>query len=337
MADLASIAGATRESIGRYFSLVSAIPSFILTVWTFLLIRSGAWWHSPDVSQAIGALSGLGFSGVAALTFATIVTGLVLHPLQFTFVQLTEGYWGSGQIATEARSRRMWWYWRRLTAQRLQLANANSQLNNRPAAGHDPDPRGRLRLVAARDEAGRVHASQPRNLDQVMPTRLGNVLRYYEAAAGAPYGLNAIRVMPYLARVAPSGDMAYVTDQRSLLDLAIRMTVISLIACAVSTLFLWQRGIWLLLALVPYVIGWLSYRGAVVAAGEYGRALAAVIALNRFTLYDRLNIPRPTDTNSERTANKTLGLLLAYNPRVSVTYRPPGGETSPSGSSTVST
>ena len=100
------------------------------------------------------------------------------------------------------------------------------------------------------------------SLGQMMPTRLGNVLRYYERKAGAPYGLDAVQVMPYLSRIASSEDLAYVNDQRSSLDLAVRLCLTSLLAAALWVLFFWWHGLWLLVTIVPLAIAYLSYRGA---------------------------------------------------------------------------
>lgn len=181
--------------------------------------------------------------------------------------------------------------------------------------------------MSQRDEAGRLK-EEVLSGEDIMPTRLGNVLRYYERKAGAPYGLDAVRVMPYLSRVAPSEDMAYVNDQRSSLDLAVRLCLTSLLAAALWILFFWWHGLWLLVTIIPLAIAYLSYRGAVVVAGEYGRALAVVIALNRFTLYERLHLRLPPDMASEYRANSALNDMLRYEYIDTVAYlhaqkRPP--------------
>ena len=117
--------------------------------------------------------------------------------------------------------------------------------------------------------------------------------------------------------------MAYVNDQRSNLDLAVRMIVVSAIAFIISLALLWRYGLWLLVAIVPYVAAFLSYRGAVVAAGAYGRAFSAIIALNRFALYERLHLPLPKDISEERENNVALGNVLNYSRHESLKYKHP--------------
>lgn len=307
MAGIGDVVDATRSSIGRYFSLISVLPSMLLVLYLYVLIASGAWSGDPQPARVVPATADLGLGSVTLLVVASLGLGLILHPLQFAFVQILEGYWGPGAIVARIRAVRMSQQWRRLERLRLQKALAGYHLRN-----VDPTvmPENHALLSSRKDEADRLAANYPEEPRLVMPTRLGNVLRYYETTAGFPFGLNTIQIMPYLARVAPAEDMRYVNDQRSLLDLAARMAVTGMLATAMSALFLWQHGFWLLVALIPYAVAYLSYRGAIVAAAAYGQALTAIIALNRFTLYERLRLPLPANTWAERAANARLRRLL---------------------------
>lgn len=317
MAAIADVANATRDTVGRYFSLVSMLPSIVLTTYGFLLVSSGAWRHEPHIGRAFHALISLSLGEGIGLAILAIVMAAVLHPLQLSMVQLFEGYWGPGPVAVGARGLGVALFrirYMRLQKRHVEALVALEQEHN-PASDR---PGRRLALLCQRDEAARLLAELP-VADEIMPTRLGNVLRFYERAVGAPYGLDAVRVMPYISRVAPPNDMAYVNDHRSNLDLAIRMSVTSFLAAALWVCFFWWDGILLLVALVPCAIGYLCYRGAVVAAAEYGRALAAVIAVNRFALYERLHLEQPQTAAAERRANKNLNLVLAHR-YASVTY-----------------
>ena len=153
-----------------------------------------------------------------------------------------------------------------------------------------------------------------------MPTRLGNVLRRYERLAGYQYRLDAVQVIRHVAFVAPEGHIEYLNDQRELLDLSVRMCATSIVAVVVAVSFLWHHGPWLAIALIPYGLAYLSYRGAVVVAHEYGEAICTVIDLDRFALYDFLRLPRPKNTASERSMNAALGKLLGHDPDVSLRY-----------------
>lgn len=321
MASVSDAAGAARDSIGRYFSLVSALPSALLVFYGFVLFESHGWSGTPDLGRAASAVLHLGASGGLALVAISAAVAVALHPLQFAMVQFLEGYWGVSALAQRVRSLRMKHYSQRITDLTRLMSKASEALLRRPEREADPDLDTRLALVSRIGETGRLLQNQPLGPDDVMPTRLGMILRHFELSAGAPFGLDAIQVMPYLARVARSEDMTYVNDQRSQLDLAVRMSVTAMFACLLTITVLCRDGLWLLITLVPYLVAYLSYRGAVVAAGQYGRAVAVVIALNRFALYEQLRLPLPATAGDERRFAKTLSDFMYFRAEVEATYR----------------
>ena len=91
MADVTSAVSGTGKAIGRYFSVVSVLPSIFLVVYLFLLLSSGSWRHTPDWQAAFAALRNIGLAGATVLTVSGIVLALVMHPLQFSMVQLLRG------------------------------------------------------------------------------------------------------------------------------------------------------------------------------------------------------------------------------------------------------
>src|SRR5664280_2441693 len=177
-------------------------------------------------------------------------------------------------------------------------------------------------VLIAEQEANRALAGFPEEAWRVMPTRLGNALRRHEDAAGRPYDVNAVGVMPHIALCAPPEHLAYLNDQRTLLDLSVRLCVVSLLAAAAGFVLLARDGLSLLLCLAPYLLAYVFYRGSIVAANQYGTAVSPVVALNRFRLYEQLHMPIPEDAASERQANALLGRLLAGE-RVDLPYAPP--------------
>lgn len=319
MADLAQVASTARDLTGRYFSLVSAVPSAFLVAWAVLLTGSGAWSGAPDAAAALRTFKEAGIGGAVGLTLAAVGIGIVMHPIQFAFVQFLEGYWGAGPIAQRVRRLRAAAHWTRVRRLRGESAATGRRIESIKAKtkGIRGDARRQLEaeiaeLQADRREFARLTENYPRSREAFMPTRLGNVLRHHEWTAGMAYGIEPISAAPYLLSVAKSSDLEYLDDQRSQLDLAARMTVVSLIASAMTAMIMLRHGAWLLLTLVPYGAAYASYRGAVVAAAEYGRALGVVLTLNRFALYDQLQIRRPADTDSERRQNDKLMLFLRH-------------------------
>ena len=330
MADVTSVVSGTGKAIGRYFSVVSVLPSILLVIYVFLLLSSGSWRHAPDWHAAFATLRNVGLAGAAVLTVSGIVVALVMHPLQFSMVQLLEGYWGPGWLARQIRVSRIHRHRERLAWLKRLTAKAAPTLER--FEQHDPslkqlkpDERAHLKVKALtkHNEATRSMLAYPENPDHMMPTRLGNMLRRYEILAGAPYELDAPTVLPSLALVAPPGHLDYLNDQRSALDLAVRTSITSAIACLVTLVFLWHSGLWLLIALIPYGAAYAAYRGSVIAAQSYGVTMSAVIALNRFALYKHMHMPQPPTTARERLMNKDLMDLLSYKEGASLIYRHP--------------
>jgi hypothetical protein len=109
------------------------------------------------------------------------------------------------------------------------------------------------------------------------------------------------------------------------------MSATSIFAAFIAIAFLWHHGPWLLIALAPYAIAYLSYRGAIIVAHEYGAAVSTMIDLDRFALYDYLRLRRPKNTKAERRMNVQLMQLLSHNSRIVLPYEHPNA---PGGSDT---
>lgn len=337
MNDISSVISGIGGAIGRYFGLVSFVPSLFLTSFTFLLIKSGAWGNGarPDWVRAGHSFSSLG--NIALLILASVALGVITHPIQYALVQFFEGYWGVGRLARRARAARIMRYRRRVAYLEFGVGDEMERvLSKRRHLGK----RDEIERLSVEDERARLRAGFPveweRDEDQpdqdqceIMPTRLGNVLRKYERLAGAPYGLDAVSVLPHIALLAPAQRIAYLNDQRQTLDLAVRMCATSLVAVLVAIAFLWRHGPWLLLALVPYGVAYISYRGAIVVAHEYGTAICVLVDLDRFALYSALHVRQPQSTGSERRMNDELMKMMRHNPDANVRYAktPPPGPT----------
>jgi hypothetical protein len=319
----------TGAAIGRYFSVVSFIPSLFLVGFTYALIESGAWGSSGELDWAKAGNAFTHIGNLAFLTLLSVAIGIIVHPIQFALVQFFEGYWGTSKLAQRARVVRILHHRKRLrffqfgpalAAQwQLQLAA------DREAKGEGPPlkPEVKVKDLSILDESERMADGYPDDDDDIMPTRLGNVLRRYERKAGSQYGLDAVAVIPHILSVGSLQRVEYVNDQRQQLDLSVRMSATSIVAALIATAFLWQHGLWLLIALIPYGIAYLSYRGAVTSAHEFGSAISTIIDLDRFALYDCLRMRRPTNTWAERRMNAQLMALLSHDPGVGVPYEHP--------------
>ena len=211
---LIDIGTGAAQVIGRYFSVISVIPSSLYIVFVYVLIASDSLHHSPNWSDSFKSLEQLGGGGIAFLAFVSIALGVLIHPAQFAIVQFFEGYWGNSRIARVARAQRIIHYQRLCHDLRKSRINAKIKLPQPPIA-EAGQAASRAALLSEIGEADRIRAGFPDDLDYVMPTRLGNVLRRAESQAGSQYGLDALQVVPHLLLTAPQSHVDYVNDQRS--------------------------------------------------------------------------------------------------------------------------
>lgn len=254
---------------------------------------------------------------VARLGLLILLFGLIIHPVQFALVQFCEGYWGSGEIATKLMACRIRHHMTDLARLDSVRLTASEQLRELGQDPHDPNASSidlsTVPLLVRVEESERAIMNYPHNANDIRPTRLGNVLRHYEADAGHPYGLDLVTVAPHLRLLAPSRHIEYIDDQRTQLDLTIRLVVISVLAAVESVLFLWRDGLWLLVALVPYALAYIFYRGSIIVAAEYGTALATVLDLNRFLLYEALHVRCPQTSRQERKKGADIVTVLSIH------------------------
>lgn len=360
MADAAVGLGAR---IGRYFSIVSMVPSLFLVVWSTALVASDAWQSEPNLSRMVPRLADIGFASITWLLLATIIVALFLHPLQLAMTRFLEGYWGSSPMAVKLLSMRITHYRkqrRSLHTQERELSNILKRrlkiflaeqyfldlLDEEPNIVHPEnlskedrkeaelgmfgsDRAHELSGLKAALESIRQEKSRYPEIDRMMPTRLGNALRQAEDSVGRQYGLSAIRTAPYLALISPELDRSYLNDTRQQLDTSVRLCVVALLATIETVACLFTDGFWLLLALGPYLLAYLAYRGAIAAADTYMAVVRTVLDLNRFKLYESLHVRLPTSTLQERKANGALMDLLGGSDEVNVRYKHPSTGTPP--------
>lgn len=313
-----SISGS--KVIGRYFTVVSFIPSTVFTTYFLVLKRSGAW-SKPKIDLA-GALTSLDLKDAVALGFGGLLLALALHPMQFTLVQIFEGYWGGSWVAVRAAAwctmchRRRWIKLQKATGEyALQIEELQDMHKSPPAATANASFAQMKEHIAAAEQT-RIWGYYPRQIEQVMPTRLGNVLRMHEMNAGQIYGMNAVTAVPRLMLIGDPKHVEYVQDQRTNLDLAVRTAALSIAAAAMTLAFMWRHGLWMLLALAPCVVAYSAYRGSVRAGYEYGLALMMLIEFNRFGLYEKLHLGLPKTLGAEEKVNAQLGVLFSDDPAV---------------------
>jgi hypothetical protein len=174
----------------------------------------------------------------------------------------------------------------------------------------------RIRLAAVDDDEDEWFA---RYLDypagpDVLPTRLGNVMRAAELYPLYRYDAELILVWPRLRQVLPQESIRDVEEARGTLEfllvLSLWFSSFALLAPCISGLAGGSAPV----ALTCFALGgggaYASYLSGVAAATEYGENLRSLFDTHRLTLLQQLRLPLPTSHDVERERWRDLAAFI---------------------------
>lgn len=281
--------------LGTRFLAVTLLPTSLLVAYVFFLLVAGAPSRAPHVSQAVDALDQLSGRQLTVAVLLLLGTSIATHPLQVPLIQLLEGYWWRlpfGPLVADLATTRF----------REELRQIRRTLV-------DVQPDDWLGLQTMNDASYRQHWIPAEEAD-LLPTRLGNVLRAGESRAGTRYGFDLVETLPRLfPRMSPEV-LAEIDDRRNQLDAGVRLCAASAVATAASLLLLLPTGDWMFLPVITFGLCWVSYRSAVASATGYSTTLAAAVDLHHLDLFDALHLPRPTTLREELDRAPTIQRLF---------------------------
>ncbi len=166
----------------------------------------------------------------------------------------------------------------------------------------------------------------PDNPAQRMPTRLGNLLRSVELRPEKKYGLDSVICWPRLWLILPEEIKNELIILRETLDSAVHILMWSLLFMIWSVFTVMVIPISLILILF-------TYRLLLNAAETYGQLVEASFDLYRFSLYEALRWPLPSNPAEERKKGCQLTEYLykgadPLDPGIAFTKKPEKPETS---------
>lgn len=271
-----SVFGQAVNFIDRRFVLNAVLPSLVFWGGLVLLAAQGAGWETAS----------RWWTARAGLEQALLIGGTVAGLLLFSFVaagrvtsltRLWEGYWPGGTCS---------WLAVRRIRRHTDLWDS-------------------LNLEKAPDYMRRFYSFPVRKAD-VLPTRLGNVLRAAEDYPGDEerYGMDAVFYWPRLYLVLPTETRSLVEDHRSALDrmillasLAVAFPPAALILIAVAHTS-WPA--WAISTAVALLTGTAAYQGAVSAAVAFGDVVRSCFDNYRRALLEQLGFALPASLETER-------------------------------------
>jgi hypothetical protein len=289
-----SIAAGIGGKIAARWAALLLSPTF-----GFWALGAAAWiWARPRVASAVIArvatLSSLaqGVLCIGAL-LVVVASGFVVERAASTILRVLQGYWPAS-----LRAMLVGRYRKRLSRD----DDLWQKLYARWDSGSATETEEAELLTVERRLA-----QLPARPEQLMPTRLGNVVRAAESRPYYWYGLDAVRCWSRMWLVLPDTSKTEVGAARADLDTAVTWWTWSALTAVWTVFTPW--------ALLIAVVGcWLSYRALVGAAVRFGELIDAVFDLHRGLLYDALGWQRPAGAEAERAQGKILTQALWRGP-----------------------
>lgn len=266
---------------------------FWLTLWCLVVIWAGAsvvlgWWQLQPVELQVMLV-------VLLLAWITFFARLLLSTLD-SIIRVYEGYWNVERLSLlrEFKERRQRYYVKKIVALK--------------AAGKDLEIH--LRFPPA---------TRP---EEVMPTRLGNLLKNAEMYPKLRYGMDAVVIWPRLYNVLPDNMVKNFGAAATELEL---MTVISVLGAAFAVLGGVMATVLLPFYAVPAciiggaLVAWIGYEGALRSALPYNRLIKAAFDIHRSTLLKTIGWVAAGSYDKERVQWDSISKLWRHG-------RPPGSQ-----------
>jgi hypothetical protein len=277
--------------------LTQSIPAlfFWLVVYGTWFLTNGGWRATDELANRFTELPASAKYVTIAVVLGVVTGSIALvSRLTLPVLRLLEGYWPGWFTKLWTATRKVF---RRpgpaarqkdLTVEYMVLAK--KQENSESAISE------RRRLAAVRRRLKQF----PAEPDDVMPTRVGNVLRAMEEHANSRYGLDAIVVWPHLWLTLPSDARSDITAARAPLDRSVAAII-------------WGTGLWPLVVLTPWaalpavLVPVLVYRfWTVPSSVTYADLVRAAFDVYRLNVYEAFRLPVPADPGEEQMLGRQL-------------------------------
>jgi hypothetical protein len=192
---------------------------FPAAIFIFLFLLLVAPLLPPGAALAGPPLLGADWNALS-VTFATLVLSALLYSLDTQLIQMYEGYPWQGSLLGRWRT----------AVQRKRLRALQRRAGVLFELLRDPDtPDADLLDVVRSETEIRLPMEFPGHEEEVLPTRLGNVLRAFEQYPSVQYGMDAIYLWPRLVAVIPPAYATPIGDARTSLVFLLTLSFLTMV------------------------------------------------------------------------------------------------------------
>lgn len=295
--------------MGFRFTSVSILPSAIMFLFILSLLLSGAPGETPNLCSVKDTLAELKMIDWILIFTTFLIFSLIIQPFQLSMVRILEGYWWDIFPITYIRSKR-------IISHKCKYDDLIKKTTVSSKTINSLSPETKSMMEEAAWTLNRFYPDKNR----IMATVLGNVLRAAEDHINKRYGLDAVVMWPRLYPLLSEKLTDILSDQRNQLDLAVRFCFVFLVIAFFSLAILAKHGWWLTISIVAFLLSWISYRAAILAAVAYGEGIQTSFDLYRFDLLKTFHLKLPKDGDEEKEMNKELSGFIRQGWPEKLTY-----------------
>ncbi|MEM0979125.1 MAG: hypothetical protein AAGH78_02520 [Cyanobacteria bacterium P01_H01_bin.58] len=239
-------------------------------------------------------------------------SAFIVQRFDLVILRFLEGYWSYRlKPLQHLRKRNLKHY-----EQQLRQIKGDLQDLMRLQANQPPN----LNILEKQSQLDYQRRWLPSQVQYLMPTELGNILRAAELRPEAKYGLNAVVCWPHLWMLLPEHPRNDLQETRASLNTAARVWFWGLLFGLWAFFVFWTPS-----ALLALPIGFttmaFAYRWSISVARSYGDLLDAAFDLYRHELYKALRWPLPENSDIEKATGKQLTEYLWRGPVHLISYQ----------------
>jgi len=274
------------KALGKSFFLGAFLPALFLSA----NIAGMVIW-AIDSKIGIGQID---FALTAGLTFAlAFLIAVTFWSLNLQIVRFYEGYpisrWQFARRRLQSQCRKL----------RKEIASLRTELE-----GQDDQPSSLQDYLRLTDWQVKAELEYPPEEDDILPTKLGNIIRGFEYYPATRYSIEPITIWPRLLAILPQKQVDAINTEKSFVDFWLNLSLSFLILGP-----LWVTTMWYVAIFWPFfvpvlvgavLLGYLAYRMAIPNAVAWGYEVRTAFDLYRCDLLRKLGFKRPASLTAER-------------------------------------
>lgn len=283
------------KTLGKSFFLGAFLPA------VFLVLNAAGGIVLATNGEVI--TEQIGLTLIAALCLAGVfLVATIYWSLNIWVVRFYEGYpvadWQF--ITRRLQSRREKIY--------KEIAGLKAKLRTQPSH------RDRLRLT---DLQIKAEVEFPPTDAELLPSKLGNIIRAFEYYPATRYSIESITLWPRLCAVMPADRLDAINTEKSLMDFWLNFSLALLTSSLFWAIAVWYReaALWPFSVLVfigGSTLWYLAYRAAIPSAIAWGYEVRSAFDLYRSDLLHKLGFQRPASLPEEKALWDKIFWFFAY-------------------------